>query len=121
MIVKAYQWQFENYIILRSHPFKGLKPYSKEDSGKLFGRDKDLFLMKDRIFRGKTTLLFAGTGIGKTSFLNAKVIPEIDQRYFVSYHNEWAVDDPLVVMKKKLARELAVERPHLEDGRQANY
>lgn len=104
-----------------TNPFKGLKPYRKEDYGKLFGRDKDLVLMKDRIFKGKTTLLFAGTGVGKTSLLNAKVIPELEPRYFVFYHNEWAVDDPLVAVKQKLAAALAVKKPHLEDGGHKDY
>ncbi len=104
-----------------TNPFKGLESYSKKDYGRLFGRDKDLFLMKDRIFKAKTTLLFAGTGVGKTSFLNAKVIPEIDQRYFISYHNQWSVDDPLVTMKKNLCEELATGRPDLEDRKLADY
>lgn len=104
-----------------ANPFKGLKPYRKEDYGKLFGRDKDLVLMKDRIFKGKTTLLFAGTGVGKTSLLNATVIPELEQRYFVFYHNEWAADDPLVALKEKLAEALAGKKPHLEDGGLKDY
>jgi len=61
---------------VRENPFLGLKPYELEDRKKLYGRDKDLILMKDRIFSARTTLLFAGSGVGKTSFLNAKIRPE---------------------------------------------
>jgi WD40 repeat protein len=92
------------------NPFKGLQPYSQQDQQKLFGRDKDLILIKDRIYSAKTTLLFAGSGVGKTSFLNAKVIPEFKQQYDVFYHNEWAgKDKPLDAVKKRLVKQLGLE------------
>jgi WD40 repeat protein len=75
------------------NPFKGLRPYSQEDRDKLFGRDRDLILMKDRIFSARTTLLFAGSGVGKTSFLNAKVIPELKKQCVVVWHNRWTGAD----------------------------
>ena len=65
--------------IRRENPFLGLKPYREEDQ--LYGRDKDLFLMTDRIFCARTTLLFAGSGVGKTSFINAKIIPDLKSQY----------------------------------------
>src|SRR6266852_4114500 len=86
------------------NPFKGLAPY--EPGEQLFGRDADLLLMKDRIFRARTTLLFAGSGVGKTSFFQAKFIPELERRYrqefLVRYHNEWSGKDPLVALKESL-------------------
>ena len=72
----------------KENPFLGLKPYELRDRQKLYGRDKDLFLMKDRIFSSRTTLLFAGSGVGKTSFINAKIIPELKGQYHVVYHNQ---------------------------------
>jgi WD40 repeat protein len=75
------------------NPFKGLRPYKQEDRDRLFGRDRDLILMKDRIFSARTTLLFAGSGVGKTSFLNAKVIPELKKQCAVIWHNRWTGAD----------------------------
>jgi WD40 repeat protein len=75
------------------NPFKGLRPYKQEEQDSLFGRDRDLILMKDRIFAGRTTLLFAGSGVGKTSFLNAKIIPELRKQYVVIWHNRWTGAD----------------------------
>lgn len=77
------------------NPFKGLRPYEQDDQDKLFGRDHDLILMKDRIFSCRTTLLFAGSGVGKTSFLNAKVIPELKEQYTVVWHSRWTGTDEL--------------------------
>lgn len=69
------------------NPFKGLRPFKQNEE--LFGRERDLILMKDRILSSRTTLLFAGSGVGKTSFLNAKVIPALKDRYCVISHNRW--------------------------------
>jgi WD40 repeat protein len=71
------------------NPFKGLRPYLKDDEGRLFGRDRDLILIKTRILSARTTLLFAGSGVGKTSFLNAKVIPQLQKQHCVLLHNRW--------------------------------
>jgi WD40 repeat protein len=79
-----------------ANPFKGLRPYSQQDRDKLFGRDRDLILMKDRIFSARTTLLFAGSGVGKTSFLNAKVIPELKKQCVVVWHNRWTGADEVL-------------------------
>jgi WD40 repeat protein len=75
------------------NPFKGLRPFKEEDHEKLFGRDRDLILITDRISSARTTLLFAGSGVGKTSFLNAKVIPELQKDYQVVWHNRWTGTD----------------------------
>jgi len=87
-----------------TNPFKGLEPFGPGDT--LFGRDADLTLVTDRIFRSKTTLLFAGSGVGKTSFFCAKFIPEVQERYAdqlqVCYHNKWSGDDPLKALKDTL-------------------
>src|SRR6266513_460725 len=90
--------------VVLSNPFKGLEPLGPGDI--LFGRDGDLTLVTDRVFRGKTTLLFAGSGVGKTSFFQAKFIPEITGRYSedmqVKFYNKWAGEDPLAGLKSAL-------------------
>src|SRR5215813_3297228 len=75
------------------NPFKGLRPFKQEEQEELFGRERDLILMKDRILSSRTTLLFAGSGVGKTSFINAKVIPALKERYCVIWHNRWTGAD----------------------------
>lgn len=91
--------------IRKENPFLGLKPYSEKDQ--LYGRDKDLFLMTDRIFCSRTTLLFAGSGVGKTSFINAKIIPELNSQYAsIIYHKEWAIGQPLENLLNCIAKHL---------------
>lgn len=88
------------------NPFLGLKPYEPKDRQRLYGRDKDLFLMKDRIFSCRTTLLFAASGVGKTSFINAKIIPDLETQYSVIYHNQWSIGDPLAALEKSIATQM---------------
>jgi len=88
------------------NPFKGLESYGRDDYPRLFGRDADFLFMKDRIFAARTTLMFAGSGVGKTSFFEAKLIPELEQRhpgrFCIRYHREWPAADPLGALKKSI-------------------
>ncbi len=86
-----------------TNPFRGLTSYTRRDREVLFGREDDLTLILARLFTRRTTLLFAGSGVGKTSFLQAKVIPEIEDRYFVIYHSNWASAEPLAALESSIA------------------
>src|SRR5438093_9975881 len=90
------------------NPFKGLRSF--EENEKLFGRDRDLILMKDRIFSARTTLLFAGSGVGKTSFLNAKVVPELKKQCAVVWHNRWTGADEQETDGQELSDDLPTIR-----------
>jgi tetratricopeptide (TPR) repeat protein len=87
-----------------TNPFKGLRAYSKDDAGTLFGRERDMVLIHDRLFSGKTTLLFAGSGVGKTSFLRAKLMPETEPSRRVFYHGQWAAEEPLKALRGALPK-----------------
>ena len=47
-----------------ANPFRDLEPYTREDRASFFGRDSDLTLDLDRVLTRRTTLLFAGSGVG---------------------------------------------------------
>ena len=88
------------------NPFKGLESYRRADYPNLYGRDGDFVFMKDRIFSGRTTLMFAASGVGKTSFFAAKLIPELEQRHrlplTIVYHRQWSAGDPLAAVRRTL-------------------
>ena len=84
-----------------SNPFKGLQSFDKTDA--LFGRDQDFTLMRERVYAGRTTLLFAASGVGKTSFLKARLLPDLSGEFIICYHNEWADEDPLTAVLKALS------------------
>jgi WD40 repeat protein len=99
-----------------ANPFRGLTPFGREDSQWLFGRDKDVVLMQGRIYSGRTTLLFSGSGVGKTSFLNAKIIPELEDVFDIFYHNSWSGGvEPLDAVQKTLSQAISEKYPGLGD------
>ena len=59
------------------NPFRGLAQYQRNDP--LFARDKDTELIQSRLWSSRVTIMFAGSGVGKSSFLNAKLIPSLEQ------------------------------------------
>src|SRR5689334_17244696 len=78
-----------------ANPFRALESYTKADRENFFGRDGDLTLVIDRILTRRTTLLFAASGAGKTSFIQARIVPELEDRFFIAYHNRWSGKEPL--------------------------
>jgi HEAT repeat protein len=93
-------------------PYKGLRPYEKSDEDNFFGRDGETRILADKILSRKLTLLFAASGIGKSSLLQAALLPALERpdppshdALDVVYCNDW-VKEPGVTLKKKVADEL---------------
>jgi hypothetical protein len=69
-------------------------------------------LLRSRLLSSRTTVLFAGSGVGKTSFIRAKLIPELHESYIPVYHNRWqAGEAPLAAVINTVAGE-----PDAESG-----
>ncbi len=60
-------------------PYKGTDSYQFEDSPLFFGRDQEEREMSSLFLKGRLCLLHAQSGAGKTSILNARVIPRIEE------------------------------------------
>ncbi|KAF5433683.1 Tetratricopeptide (TPR) repeat [Candidatus Methanophagaceae archaeon] len=61
-------------------PYKSLLSYDTEDKDIFFGRDDDIKILSSMISTSRLTLLYAQSGVGKTSLLKAGVIPELEDR-----------------------------------------
>ncbi len=74
-------------------PYKGLNPYSKDDRHNFFGRQQETQILINKILAHRLTLLFAATGVGKSSLLQAAVIPQLEdaqqENLAVVHHNHW--------------------------------
>jgi len=57
--------------------YPGVKPFSEDEKHLFFGRETDTDKLFKRILINKLTLLYAKSGLGKSSLLNAGVIPRI--------------------------------------------
>ncbi len=62
---------------MRRYP--GLSPFSAEQKDLFFGRDTDIKELSKLIFVERKVLLYSKSGYGKTSLLNAGVIPELQK------------------------------------------
>ena len=51
-------------------PFKFLDSYDKDDKNRFFGRDRETAQLYNAVFASNLTLLYGGSGTGKTSLIN---------------------------------------------------
>jgi hypothetical protein len=58
-------------------PYKGLARYEEADAPYFFGRDADAELVVANVLASRLTLLFGGSGVGKSSLLHAGVAPRL--------------------------------------------
>ena len=86
-------------------PYKGLQPYEETDRDNFFGRDAEARILVDKILTNKLTLLFAASGVGKSSLLQAAVMPALRARGKIDlvYHRDW-VGDPGFNLKRTIAK-----------------
>jgi hypothetical protein len=59
------------------NPWKGLHFYTEDDQGVFFGREKEVLDLLRFLNRDCLTILFARSGMGKTSLLRAGLIPQL--------------------------------------------
>ncbi len=100
------------------NPYKGLMPYDRGDQGNFFGRDHEKELLVSQILTHKLTLLYAATGVGKSSLLSAAIIPELEdlnkENLDVVYHRTW-IDHPIRTMRDAVKRTLCDRHKITED------
>lgn len=72
-------------------------------------RAEDLDLVNHMIMAARASILYAGSGTGKTSLLNAGVIPHFVDLGFAVFRTRprppWAVDDPVAAFEECMIRE----------------
>lgn len=63
-----------------TRPYKGPESYQVHDSDIFYGRDREAEQLIAKILSSRLTVVHAQSGAGKTSLLNARVIPELEAR-----------------------------------------
>lgn len=88
--------------------YPGLWPFRQEQAGVFFGRDKEKQELFNRVRTTQVNIVFAKSGIGKSSLLNAGVIPLLTEaNYFplnISFTKTGNVKDllPLTIFRNAL-------------------
>lgn len=63
--------------------YPGLKPFERSQQAVFHGRQDDVQRLSNLVLRERLVVLFAKSGIGKTSLLQAGVAPELERQDFV--------------------------------------
>jgi WD40 repeat protein len=67
---------------MKDNPYVGPRPYEREDRQNFFGRQREARDLTALIMAERVVLFYAPSGAGKTSLLNAKVIPTLEEEGF---------------------------------------
>ncbi len=60
-------------------PYVGLEPFKEDESAFFFGRDREAEMIVANLTAARLTLLYAPSGVGKSSVLRAGVLPRLRQ------------------------------------------
>ena len=67
---------------MKNNPYVGPRPYERRDRGNFYGRDREARELRALIVADREVLFYAPSGAGKTSLLNAVVIPALEDKGF---------------------------------------
>ena len=74
--------------------YPGVSPFTSDQKNIFFGRDNDIKKLQKLLSLRKQVLLYSKSGIGKTSLLNAGVLPKFEKKFtiikirFFAYNDE---------------------------------
>ena len=63
---------------LKNNPWLGLASYQVEDSALFFGREHEVASLDGTIRQNYSTIIYGKSGMGKTSLINAGLIPMLN-------------------------------------------
>lgn len=73
-------------IAMSNNPWLDIASYQTSDAYRFKGRDEDITKFYNIIENGHLSVLYAESGIGKTSFLNAGIIPALGEQDYAPIH-----------------------------------
>ncbi len=68
---------------MKDNPYVGPRPYEPQDRHNFFGREREARELRALIVSEREALFYAQSGAGKTSLLNARVIPALEEEGFL--------------------------------------
>jgi len=93
----------------QSNPFRGLRPFELEDDHLFFGRERLVDQLLTRLRQTRFLSIVGSSGCGKSSLLQAGMIPSLYSGYMVSAGSRWRVAvmrpgaQPIVNLAKALS------------------
>ena len=94
----------------KTYRYPGIRPFTRDDRNIYFGREEDIENLSQLIFLERLVVLHAKSGMGKTSLLNAGVIPKLESegnfQSFLIRFGSFSKDrdmSPLTVLKSRVS------------------
>jgi hypothetical protein len=84
------------------NPFPGLRPYHANEANLFMGREVIQGSVATRVRISSLTLLVARSGVGKSSFLMCRLIPQLQKDSDIRYLNEWGSAPPEALIARSL-------------------
>ena len=113
-----------NHIAINRYP--GIKPFSTSENVMFFGRETDIGALNSLIFVNQTVVLYGQSGYGKSSLINAGIIPRLQKSgkwdYFSIRFNNFSEKEldknlsPLQTIRQRLSESLSMEKNNLLDS-----
>jgi len=98
-------------------PFKFLDHYETRDASIFFGRERETADVSDLIDAHRVAVIFGRSGTGKTSLINAGLIPRLEDEGAIAVATR-VLDDPRGRLLGELARHAPIEEPaHIRQRR----
>jgi len=94
-------------------PYRGLQPYTKDDRRFFFGREQDAKIIAANLYAARLTILYGGSGVGKTSVLRAGAIPDLRNasHVVVVFFNTWQNPDFDTALKSLVGAAVSESTP----------
>jgi len=83
-VAQAWEEEFD-YLLVPDNPYRGLEPFTAEHHEVFFGRDWDIDALTRRVMSQPVVVVVGPSGIGKTSLVQAGLIPKLQT------HERWSV------------------------------
>ena len=96
-------------------PYRLLVPFGAEDWSVFFGRDREIKYLVADVVTNRIVVLFARTGTGKTSLLNAGVLPALEQKGFRTLYVRIG-DDPMGELARRISNDLQIDNTREADA-----
>ena len=78
-IAESWEELFD-YLLVPENPYRGLQPFTAEDEGVFFGRDRDIDDLTALVHAQPVVVVVGPSGVGKSSLVQAGLVPRLHRQ-----------------------------------------